>query len=175
MTADSLVQELALQIYEPPLSGVRTETDYPNLKNPLHLIVLLIDCNTEIEINGILGFLENMTGRYLPEINEALQLIGAAKCAAIISSIQTCMAKYGVSWEGLRGDFDDTAEFQITSFSKMHGDQLSPFTTEIDELTHQFSLFDTHYSPEDAYRALCSYLDGRLDELRQEIDMRRIR
>jgi hypothetical protein len=174
MNADSFIQELAVQIYEEPLSGIRSETDYPNLSNPLHLAVLLIDCDTEIEINGMLGFLENMTGPYLPETTEALRLIGATKCASLFSSIQACMRKHGVSWEQLRSDFDGVTEFQITSFRELHGDRLSPFVKEVDELTHSFSLFNANYSLEDAYSSLREYLDSRLNEFRQEIDKRRV-
>ena len=174
MNADALIQELTVQIYQTPLSGVRDETDYPNLSNPLHLAVLLIDCDTEIEINGMLGFLENMNGRFLPKATEALRLIGAPKCAAIFESIQDCMTNYGVSWERLRGDFDGTTEFQITSFREMHGERFDSFATEVDELIRQFSLFNTHYCPEDAYGAFCNYLGSRMGELRQEIDKRRI-
>jgi hypothetical protein len=171
MNADSLVQDLSVRIYEAPLSSVRKETDYPSLDNPLHLTVLFVDCNTEIEINGVLGFLENSTGRYLPELIEALDMIGAPKCAATFRSIQTCMTKHGVSWEQLRGDFDDTEEFQIASFRDLHGKQLDLFTTEVNKIAEGcISLFDSPDSPEDVYRALCDYLDDRLAELQQEIN-----
>lgn len=173
MNADALIQELAVQIYEAPLSDVRDETEYPNLCNPLHLVVLLIDCDTEIVMNGILGFLENMTGRHFPKTTEALKMIGAPKCSAVFQSIQDCMTRHSVSWERLRGDFEGTEEFQITSFREMHGECLESFVAEIDELTQSFSLFNAHYSPEDAYGALCVYLDGRLGDLRQEIDKRK--
>jgi len=174
VNADSLVQELAVRVYQQPLLGVRSETDYPSLSNPLHLAVLLIDCDTEIEMNGMLGFLENMTGRHLPETIEALHLIGAPKCAALFCSIQACMTKFGVSWQRLRADFEGTTEFEITSFRKMHGDRLDSFATEVGELASGFSLFSARSSPEDAYSALCTYLDSRLDELRQEINNRRV-
>jgi hypothetical protein len=173
MNADMLIQELAVQIYRPPLASVRDEANYPNLSNPLHLAVLLIDCDTEIEMNGILGFLENMTGRYLPQTTEALRLIGAPKCAVILNSVHASMTKHGVSSERLRGDFEGTTEFQITSFSEMHGDRLDLFTTEVDKLTNGLSIFNTRYSPEDAYGAFCSYLDGRFDELCREVDERK--
>jgi hypothetical protein len=173
MNADSLIQELAVQIYQAPLVSIRDEADYPNLNIPLHLVVLLIDCDTEIEMNGILGFLENMTGRYLPQTTEALRLIGAPKCAAIFDSVHASMTRYGVTWERLRGDFEGSTEFQITSFRRLHGEALDSFTAEVGKLVQGFSLFNTLYSPEDAYAALCHYLETRLVELRQEIDKRK--
>ena len=63
MTADEIIQELGGKIYARPLSLVRDEPSYPDLANPLHLIILLVDCDTEVMMNGMLGFLENMTGR----------------------------------------------------------------------------------------------------------------
>jgi hypothetical protein len=174
MNADDLIQELAVQIYQAPLSSVRFENDYPDLGNPLHLAVLLIDCDTEIEVNGMLGFLENMTGRYLPKTIEALTIIDARTTAAILQSVQACMAKYGVSWERLRADFEGASEFQVTSFREMHGEELDSFVTEVGELAQGFSIFNPRYSAEDAYGALCRHLDARLGELRQEIDKRRI-
>jgi hypothetical protein len=44
---------------------VRDEADYPDLDNPLHFAMLAIACDTEIAMNGMLGFLENMTGRHV--------------------------------------------------------------------------------------------------------------
>jgi hypothetical protein len=173
MSADSLIQELAAQIYRAPLASVRDESPYPNLNNPLHLVVLLIDCDTEIEMNGMLGFLENMTGRFLRQTSEALRLIGAPQCAAIFNAIHALMAKYGVSWERLRADFKGSTEFQITSFRETHGESLDSFAGEVGKLAQGFSLFDTQCSPEDAYAALCGYLETRLAELRQEIDKRK--
>lgn len=171
MNADDLIQELSIAVYRSPLSGVRHETDYPRLGNPLHLVVLLIDCDTEIDMNGVLGFLENRTGGYLSETIEAMELIGAIECAAIFRSIQDCMTKYSVTWERLRGDFEGTTEFQITSFSELHGEGLHTFAIEVGELTRHFSVFSRKF-PGNAYGAVCNYLDNRLGELRREIDKR---
>jgi hypothetical protein len=173
MAADSIIQELGTEIYQPPLSNVRREVNYPDLTNPLHLTVLLIDCDIEIDMNGMLGFLENSTGRHLRQTAEALRLIGAPRSAALLESIQFCMTKHGVTWERLRGDFVGSTEYEISSFRGLHGEALNPFATEIGNLAGRFSLFNTHYSLEDAYSALCSYLDGRVEELRREIDKRK--
>lgn len=76
MTADELMQLLSGALDEPLLDAVRHEADFPCLTNTLHLAVLLIDCDTELSVNGLLGFLENSTGRFLGQTTEALRLIG---------------------------------------------------------------------------------------------------
>ncbi len=173
MNAASILNELGGDIYQPPLSEVRCERDYPDLANPLHLTVLLIDCDTEVVINGMLGFLENLTGRNIQQTKEALQLIGATKHAALLDLVQDCMTKHGVTWERLRGDFEGTAEYQITSFHQLHGEELEVFGQEVCSLTRSFSLFNEHNSTEDVHGGLCRYLDDRLTGLRQEIDKRK--
>jgi hypothetical protein len=172
MDADGIIQELGTKIYEAPLSGVRSEENYPDLTNPLHLATLLIDCDTEVDMNGMLGFLENSTGRHLSRTAEALRLIGAPRSAALLESIQSCMTKHGVTWEGLRGDFAGGAEYQVTSFRELHGEALDAFASEVGGLAGRFSLFNRHYALEDSYGALCRYLDNRMLELRGEIDKR---
>ena len=40
MNADQLIQELAVKVYQDPLAKARDEADFPNLTNPLHLVML---------------------------------------------------------------------------------------------------------------------------------------
>jgi hypothetical protein len=173
MNTDGLIQTLCVEIYQPPLSKVRDEADYPNLTNPLHLVILLLDCDTEIDMNGMLGFLENLTGRHLKQTIQALQLIGASKSAALLETVQACMNENGITWERLRSDLAGSAEYEISSFRQRHGEVIAAFTSEIGRLTGQFSLFNTHHSREDAYAALCGYMDSRANELRSETDKRK--
>jgi hypothetical protein len=172
MIIDDMIQDLAVKIYEDPLAKIRKEAEYPNLENPLHIVVLLIDCDTEIDMNGILGFLENSTGRYLRETIQALTKIGAPKCAAVFESVKKCMEKHNVTWERLREDFEGTVEYEITSFQRLHGSALDSFTKEVLELTGNFSLFNSLYSPEDAYSAFINYLEGKSKNLKREIEKR---
>jgi Domain of unknown function (DUF4375) len=173
MNADGLIQELCREIYQRPLSKVRDEVDYPNLTNPLHLVILLIDCDTEIDMNGMLGFLENPTGRHLKQTIQALQLIGASKSAALFEAVQDCMTKNRITWERLSSDLEGSAEYEISSFRQRHGEAIAAFTSEISRLTRQFSLFNRHRSREDAYAALCGYMDSRVNELRRETAKRK--
>jgi len=173
MNVDDTIQDLAVKIYEEPLTRIRDEIDYPNLNSPIHLAVLLIDCDTEIDMNGMLGFLENMNGRYLGNVIEALEKIGAQKCAAIFNSVQECMSKYNITWEHLRSDFERSSEYEITSFQKLHGNSINSFANEISEVASDFSLFNSLYSPEAAYKLFVQYLERVVDQFEKEIRKRR--
>lgn len=173
MNADAIIQKLAVEIYRSPLSKTRSEIDYPNLANPLHLAILLIDFDGEIEMNGILGFLENSTGRYLKQTIEALNLIGAPKSAALLDSVQSCLTKFGVTWESLRSDSAGIVEYQITSFRETHGESSDEWSEEVLRLSGNFCLFNAHYALEDSYGSFCQYLDCMLDDLQTEIEKRK--
>lgn len=165
MNADTVLQDLATAIYELPLSAVRERPDYPALSSPLDIAILLIDCDTELAMNGILGFLENRTGAHLEATVGALLSIGAARAAAKLTAIQEIMRQYEVTWEKLRGDFAGTREFQISSFSTLH--EQESFATAVSE-ADPVPIFQRQ-KEEDVYQLLCDYLDARLDELNAEI------
>jgi len=170
MSADLLLQDLAVRIYEPPLSGVRDRDDYPDLRSPLDVAVLLIDCDTELAMNSVLGFLENSTGMHLDATIDALIAIGASLAAARLTAVRDVMRRHGVTWRMLRQDFERVSEFQITTFSDMHG--RDAFAREVCEVAGAATLFES--SPdEDVYRILCDYLDQRFELLTSEIERKK--
>ena len=169
MNAEDLIQDLASKIYDEPFRRIREEADFPNLENPLHLVVLLCDCDIEIDMNGMLGFLENNTGCYLEQTIVALNMIGATKSAQLFSSIRDCMKRHGVAWNRLRGDFEGSTEFEITSFQKQHGESLNAFAEEVCQLAKNFALFNRHHSLEDTFKMLCEYIQERIEFFQEEI------
>lgn len=68
-------------------AGLIREQIY-EMPEPLRTTILLIDLDTELAMNGMLGFLENSTGQYLNETMTALKLIGAVEDAAIMQGTQ---------------------------------------------------------------------------------------
>jgi len=55
MSTDEILDSLAIQIYEPPLSKLRE--DLRSVPEVFRIPVLIIDFDTEVCMNGILGFL----------------------------------------------------------------------------------------------------------------------
>ena len=84
-------------------------------------------------MNGILGFLENSTGQFLSLTVEALQQIGAKQVARCLEGIQKIMETHGVTNEKLQDDQSNSTEFQITSFSELHGEELEQMCCEIEK------------------------------------------
>ena len=164
MTADETIQGISGRMYEPPFVGIRDQRDYPDLENPLHIIFLLTDCDIEIQMNGLLGFLENSTGEHLQATIDALTAIRAQRVADDLRQVADCMTRHGVTWAGLRADFEGAKEFDISSFAKTHGDRLGPFTDELRGVAPDFDIFQ-HPSGEPVYELLCGYLEPRLDRL----------
>ncbi|HET6250990.1 MAG TPA: hypothetical protein VFE47_25095 [Tepidisphaeraceae bacterium] len=128
--AEAILDELSVRIYEPPLSALRDLLR--ELPPAIQIPMLVIDFNTEVEMQGMLGFLENSTGLYLDETIDALRLIGSRFRAEVLENIRSIMARHAVTPARLRADFDGSAEFDVTSFAKLHGEHLNAMANEIE-------------------------------------------
>jgi hypothetical protein len=159
MPVAEMLASLALRIYNPALRELRD--DLRSLPAVLSIPILIIDLDTEVLINGILGFLENSTGLYLAETIEALETISAHNAAGALRTIQQIMTDYGVTVERLRRDFDGAQLYEITSFLEMHRDQLSPMAEQIEHEARKLNL----YNPaEPVFGLLETHLQGRREE-----------
>ncbi len=130
-TPTDLAEHLASVIYNEELHSVRERVD--ELPEPLKSIILVIDFDTELSINGILGFLENSSGKHLHATIQTFKLIDAKKDAAILENIQ----------KRIKG-VDFTAEIelkpsQITTFEQRHSID-EKVLIEIEELAEQLYL-----------------------------------
>ncbi len=163
--ADHRLQELALAIWASPLAQVRKRSDYPCLDQPLHVAILLIDGDTETQMQGLLGFLENSTGRYLHATVDALERVGATAAMTTLRSVEACMARHEVTWERLQADLTGSAEYQVDTFGRRHRD-LREFTTEVAEVAGRFSMFE---GPDGAHLPLVRWLATRLHHLDREV------
>jgi hypothetical protein len=165
MSVDEILDDLAIQICEPPLLKLRE--DLRSVPEVLRVPILIIDFDIEVTMNGILGFLENSTGRYLADTMAALEAIGANDTAAILRAIQRIMAEHGVTHERLRGDLARMQEFQITTFAECHGEALSRMADLICQEAQKLYIYDGTHSREgeSAFDLLSAYLDQRRDEL----------
>ena len=143
MSGEELLSYLGIRIYKKPLSNIRQQSNWPNLNSPLHVAVLLIDFDTEVCMNGILGFLENSTGAYFNQTIDACNLIGAKTTAQTMQQIHDTMAKHKISHHRLREPHKNTTEYQITSFAELHGSQLKTFANEVCEIAHRLYIYDS--------------------------------
>jgi hypothetical protein len=114
-----LIEALSIQIYEPPLSNARERL--LEISEPLRVLILVLDFDTEVCMQGMLGFLENSTGLYFTETIDAFEKIDARETLEVLRGVEKTLQKHGVTPSRLRADFAGTEEYQITTFRELHG------------------------------------------------------
>jgi hypothetical protein len=168
MTGEELLNDLGVRIYQKPLSNIRRLPTWPSLSNPLHVAVLLIDFDTEVAMNSILGFLENSTGAYLGQTIDALHLVNANATAETLGRIRDAMSKHEVSHERLRSPHRNTTEYQITSFAALHGPSLDDFADEACRIADDLYIHDR--TKESPFPLLETFLERHETEVLSEIE-----
>ncbi|WP_251572207.1 hypothetical protein [Paenibacillus sp. MER TA 81-3] len=76
-------------------------------------IILIIDLDTELNMNGIVGFLENSSGLNLNNTIETLERIHALQDYELMSSIRHTLVKYGMTTQQLRGNVNSQESYEI--------------------------------------------------------------
>jgi hypothetical protein len=154
-----ILGELAIKIYSPSFSALRG--DLRSIPEELRVPILIIDFDTAIQMNGMLGFLENSTGLYLLDTIDAFEAIGASRTANILRTIRGIMSDYGVTVEQLREDLASGEPGEITSFSKVHGERTAQMAELVDHEASKLYVYDQ--SGEAIFDLLETYLENRRD------------
>lgn len=128
----ALLDDLSVRIYEAPLQE-RWE-DRRRLPEVLRTVLLLIDLDTELHMNGVLGLVENSVGEFLPEMVVALELVGANKTSVALKSAQDIMAKHGITHAMLRKDFADRQVYDVTDSRELHGEAAANMLRELESV-----------------------------------------
>jgi hypothetical protein len=165
MTGDELLGRIG-NSYEEPILSVRRQPSWPNVSNPLHLALLLVDFDTELSMNGILGFLENSTGAFLDQTIDGFRLVGAGQTATTLSEIRDAMQRHSASHNQLRADFEGTSQYQITSFARLHPDR-EAFADEVERIAK--SLYLNGQSRESPFLLLEGYLEKHSEEFLSQL------
>ncbi|WP_220029929.1 DUF4375 domain-containing protein [Paenibacillus sp. S25] len=111
-SATDLVEHMGSVIYGEEASSIR-DMIY-EVPESLRTIILLIDFDTELSMNGVFGFMENSTGKYLNETIAALKLIKAEKDSSIMEEIKELIE--GVNFNGQI----KLEPYQVTTFEERH-------------------------------------------------------
>lgn len=167
LSGDDLLNALVSQIYDPPLASVRERL--PEVAEALRVTILVSDFDIEVNMNGILGFLENSTGLYLAETIEAFEKIRAPATAAVLRDIEKTMRRHGVTPAMLRSDFANVKPYEITSFQKLHGD-LGSMPEEITADAQRLYVYDSCGDGEDVGSLLTEFVDLNRTALLAEVE-----
>ena len=137
MDLDDLFSEFSIKIYEEPLSDLRTSGAIRDLSNPISVAMLIVDFNTEVEMNGILNFIGNSTGLYARETVEALRTVGCERDAEKLREILDIADIAGMTHAAIQADRSNLEAFAVTSFSSLHGDKWDDATTRVDSIADE--------------------------------------
>lgn len=113
------LDELSIRMWEEPLhSRIRRRE---GLDGPSLVVVTIEALRTEIEMGGVLSFLENQpAGFTLADAIHACDAIGARPSGDILRAVERLMVEHGVTSEALRADVQNAEAGQITTSSQIH-------------------------------------------------------
>ena len=137
MSASGILHRLSVEAYDPPFSRIREDGRIGDLGNPLSVIMLIIDLETEISMNGIQGYIGNSTGLYASTAVDALRAIGCNDAATTLAAILKKAEASGMTHNAIQRDRRDLEEFTVTSFRRLHGSKWDRVNDEISELADQ--------------------------------------
>lgn len=156
-SAADLVEHMGSVIYGEEASSIR-DIIY-EVPESLRTIILLIDFDTELSMNGVFGFLENATGKYLNETIAALKLIRAEEDSSIMKEIRDLIE--GINFNGKI----KLEQYQVTPFEERH-DINKRLLERIKELADGLYIYSID---RDIFEYLIGYLSDNWIVLLQEL------
>lgn len=141
MSAEDIVGDICLNLYKQENSAIRENETFDRLPTVIRDIIFIIDFDTELNMNGILGFLENSTGLFLDDTIETLERINAVEDYEILKRIKGIMIKHQISTQQLRDGVNSGSQYEITSFSHTHGHRCGSIAKEIGNEAEQLYLY----------------------------------
>ncbi len=134
MTAQELLDALSIAIYESPLASMRETGAVADRSNPLAVVMLVVDFDTEVSMNGIANFIGNNSGRFAAETVHALRTLGCPADADKLERIVQIAATAGMTHPAIQTDREALEAFAVTSFAKTHGAKWDEVCRAIDAI-----------------------------------------
>ncbi|MBB3113964.1 hypothetical protein FHS18_006080 [Paenibacillus phyllosphaerae] len=141
LSSEAIVEHIAMNMHKNELVKLRDRETFVQLPVVLQDILLLLDFDIELQMNGIVGFLENSTGFYLEETIQALNRIRATKDFEIMTGIKRLLDSKGVTPMHLKENVNQLSLYQVTNVAVTHGDDLSEVLVEIDAYAENLYLY----------------------------------
>jgi len=139
-STQDLFDEFTIRIYEPPLNARRYDGRVAQLDDPVSVLMLIIDFDTEVLMNGITNFIGNSSGRYAEQTVEALRKIGCTDASDRLRRILQLAEDAGMTHDAIQEDRGRVAEeegnptFAIRSFVQTHGDKWNDVDDAIEDI-----------------------------------------
>jgi hypothetical protein len=140
MSSQNLLSELAVKIYEPPLSEIRESGAIADMSNPICVLMLLIDFDTQVCMNGIVNFIGNSTGLYAKETVSALEHIGCSEESRQLADILAVAAAAGITHEAIQADRSSVELYSVTTFPRLHGSKWHDAVADIESIHNRMDM-----------------------------------
>jgi signal transduction histidine kinase len=139
----------------------------PELPQVLRDTILIIDLDTELSMNGMTGFLENVSGQYLGETIAAMERIDNDADAVILKKIEQMLSASGVTHGQLQDNVNGLSEDDITTSLQTHGEQIYEVLQQIELEAGNLSMQSDN---EESFDLLYQYVDANKDRLKQDME-----
>ncbi len=157
-SGEEIINEIALKLYKEENYHLTEAGGLSQVPTIIKDIILLINFDTELNMSGILGFLENSSGIFFEDTIETLKRINAKEDYEVFIEMKSIMEKYGVTTDDLNEDINQQTEYAISSFSETHGSQYDEMADRIEEASEKLYIED---SERNIFDSLIKYVDEK--------------
>jgi hypothetical protein len=165
ISAEDYMNHAALTIYRPGTLLLREPQVLSKLPLLVRDLVLLIDLDTELSMNGILGFLENSSSRFINETIELLERIQADADARVLQEIKSILEAAMHSTDRLHQDLQQLQEYQISSFMQTHDID----EADVDQIEQAAEGLYLHRKEANIFENLEAYIERNKVQLVEEV------
>ncbi|KIV52192.1 hypothetical protein TS65_25430 [Aneurinibacillus migulanus] len=160
------MEEIALNLYKEENYHLYEKAIFYKLPIVIRDVILIINFDTELNMQGILGFLENSTGLFLDDTIETLERIQAEEDYKILKAIRSILQKNNVSTSDLRVNVDSQEEYSVNNFIETHGSEYDEMADEICKIADRLYLYS---EDRNIFDNLVRYVDTNKSYLIEEL------
>ncbi|TCM91006.1 uncharacterized protein DUF4375 [Paenibacillus sp. BK033] len=165
-SASELIEHVCSNRYKKENCSKEDKQGFKQLPRVLQDIILLIDLDTELNINGVLGFIENSSGRYLDETIDVLGRIRAVNDANALKEIKDILREYDAGAHKLNDDIQHLQQYEVRSYAQTHPILDDEFYDRIQRAEEKLYI---NANQENVFDHLMRYIEANKKELMDEI------
>ncbi len=166
MTAEGMVEAISENLYTEANRALLKPDHLHQLPQLVQDIILVIELDTELSINGMWGFLHNSAGLLLEDMIDTLYRIGALEDYAILNAISGVLSRYERSPQQLRDRAQASSLYEVSSLTSVDEahmkTRMETIAREIQELAQNLYVYD---SERNIFDDLIAYVDVHKDSL----------
>ncbi len=133
MTAEEIIEAISENLYTASNTVLLQNDLFQQLPQVIQDIILVIEFDTELSINGMWGFLHNTAGLRLNDTIDTFQRIEATEDYAILSSIKDILSQYNISPQQLRDCTKTRHLYEVSSLKHVNDVEIDLMAEAISE------------------------------------------